>query len=393
MPTKRKILVFIDWYLPGFRAGGPIQSCANLVEHLRLHFDFYIVTRDTDYCETTPYKNIKSNQWNTLADGEQVYYISKKEESLATIKRLCKETDFDFLYLNGVYSLYFSILPLYFFRNQTNKKMVVATRGMFARGAMQVKRTKKSIFLRASKLINLYSNVSFQASNEAEACDIKAALGDKVKILIAANLPKRRNELKQVEKEKVCGKVKLINIARIAPEKNLKFALQLLAGVKAEVEFDFYGPIYQPAYFEECLALIKQLPANVIATYKGSIEPEKVNALFQNYHALFMPSLGENFGHIILEAFVAGCPVVISNKTPWNNLESRKLGFEISLQEQNQFVQAIERLANMPDKEYIDWSSAAFLFGKDYVNNPEILKQNLNLFKDYTSVESINNRK
>ena len=41
---KKKILVFIDWYLPGYRAGGPIQSIANLVNHLDDELDISIVT-------------------------------------------------------------------------------------------------------------------------------------------------------------------------------------------------------------------------------------------------------------------------------------------------------------------------------------------------------------
>jgi len=27
---KKKILVFIDWYLPGYKAGGPVRSMANI---------------------------------------------------------------------------------------------------------------------------------------------------------------------------------------------------------------------------------------------------------------------------------------------------------------------------------------------------------------------------
>ena len=33
--AKKKILIFIDWYLPGYKAGGPVQSVANLVENLK----------------------------------------------------------------------------------------------------------------------------------------------------------------------------------------------------------------------------------------------------------------------------------------------------------------------------------------------------------------------
>ena len=53
--SKKKILIFIDWYLPGYKAGGPIQSVANLVANLKEEFEFSIVTRDTDYCEKLPY--------------------------------------------------------------------------------------------------------------------------------------------------------------------------------------------------------------------------------------------------------------------------------------------------------------------------------------------------
>ena len=75
---KKKVLIFIDWYLPGYKAGGPVQSISNMVEHLKEEFDFSIITRNTDYCERTPYSNILSNQWNALSNGIKVFYFSYK---------------------------------------------------------------------------------------------------------------------------------------------------------------------------------------------------------------------------------------------------------------------------------------------------------------------------
>ncbi|MBI9061941.1 MAG: hypothetical protein JEZ14_08115 [Marinilabiliaceae bacterium] len=46
---KKKILIFIDWFLPGYKAGGPVRSMANMVEYLMEEYDFFIVTRNTDY--------------------------------------------------------------------------------------------------------------------------------------------------------------------------------------------------------------------------------------------------------------------------------------------------------------------------------------------------------
>jgi glycosyltransferase involved in cell wall biosynthesis len=380
MAGKKKVLVFIDWYLPGFRAGGPIQSCANLIAHLSSDYDFYIITRDTDYCETIPYANVKSNTWNKLNESVHVYYLSNSKLSNAAIRQLCSDIDFDFVYLNGIYSFYFSILPLFILRKRKNIKRIVAARGMLAQSAIAVKSLKKSIFLRLAKLTNLYSNVCFQASSEEEAKDIRDALGNTTQVKIAANFPKKGIEFTFKDKPKEVGKLKLLNVARIAPEKNLKFALTALMTVKSEVIFDFYGPVYASNYFEECKQLIKKLPANIHTNYKGIIESEKVRELFLAHHVLLMPTLGENFGHIILESFSAGCPVVISDQTPWKNLKARNLGFELNLDQAQRFADAIDLLANMDSNEFNSWAKAASEFGKQYKDNPEILKQNLTLF-------------
>ena len=56
---NKKILIFIDWFTPGFKAGGPIKSVSNIVNSLFNEFDFYIITSDRDINETEPYQNIE----------------------------------------------------------------------------------------------------------------------------------------------------------------------------------------------------------------------------------------------------------------------------------------------------------------------------------------------
>ena len=43
MKLKKKILCFADYYLQGYKAGGPIQSIANLVENLSDEFEFPMI--------------------------------------------------------------------------------------------------------------------------------------------------------------------------------------------------------------------------------------------------------------------------------------------------------------------------------------------------------------
>jgi hypothetical protein len=47
--SKPQVLAFIDWYKPFYKAGGPVRSMVNLVDHLHDRVDFHIVTGDRDY--------------------------------------------------------------------------------------------------------------------------------------------------------------------------------------------------------------------------------------------------------------------------------------------------------------------------------------------------------
>src|SRR4051794_3647672 len=108
---KKKILILNGQYLPGYKGGGPIQSCVNMVENLADQFDFYILTADRDFKADQPYDNIKVNVWNQVGSAK-VFYMSPNMQTLAGFKRVLNETQFDILYLNGFYSPIFTIKPL-----------------------------------------------------------------------------------------------------------------------------------------------------------------------------------------------------------------------------------------------------------------------------------------
>ncbi|MBK6775958.1 MAG: hypothetical protein IPG74_08995 [Flavobacteriales bacterium] len=108
---KPQVLVFIDWYSPGFKAGGPVRSMVNMVDHLRDRVDFHIVTSDTEYTEDKPYPGIKPDRWTTLPGGEKVWYASNAKTNKSTWKALLSERPWDTVCVNGLYSRWFSIMP------------------------------------------------------------------------------------------------------------------------------------------------------------------------------------------------------------------------------------------------------------------------------------------
>ena len=97
-------------------------------------------------------------------------------------------------------------------------------------------------------------------------------------------------------------------------------------------------------------------------------------------HVLVLPSLGENFGHAIFEAFIAGKPVIISDKTPWQDLQSKDLGWEIPLSNEQGFVNAITEALEMGQHQYNVMSLMCGSFADNYRNNNETRKRYLELF-------------
>ncbi len=376
--AKPRVLVFIDWYAPGYKAGGPVRSLVNLVDHLRDRVDFHIVTRNTDYTENTPYAGITPDAWTTLPGGEKVWYASAAAASRAAWKRILANGPWDALYINGLYSWRYNILPLWLSQRMAGRR-IVAVRGMLAAGAMQHGALKKLLFLSVARMLDLYKGVRFQATNGEEAKVIRLHILKHAEVQVVPNLPRKVvAEVRPITKD--AGSVKLVSIARIAVEKNTLLAIESLHGVKGRVQYHLYGPVYDEAYWSKCQAVIAELPPNVEVKHAGSIPPELVPKVLADHHALFMPSAGENFGHTMLEALTAGRPLLISDRTPWRGLEADQAGWDLPLDKVEACTQAVDNLCAMDQAEYDRWSQGAFGRGMRYLADPAPVEASLQLF-------------
>ena len=79
------ILVFCDYYLPGYKAGGPLRTISNMVDILGDEIHFKIVTRDRDSGDNKPYKDIILNQWLKVGNAD-VLYLSPSKQTCSLFK-------------------------------------------------------------------------------------------------------------------------------------------------------------------------------------------------------------------------------------------------------------------------------------------------------------------
>lgn len=373
MPNiPNRILVLIDWYLPGYRAGGPIQSVNNLVQAMKHQFGIKVVTTDTDHDCDDPYPTVQGDQWNQLEDGTEVFYYTKAGLHLSSLKALLEEEEYDFLYLNSMYSVPFTMWPLWLcWRNQIKGRIVLAPRGMLQAGAVRIKWLKKRIYLFLLGLSGVQKKITWHATDETEARDIEGFFGRGLDIRVAPNLP-RQDQSPWVEVEKVPGEARFVFSSRVSRKKNLEFFLQLLSQVKGKISLDVYGPQEDKEYLEECMAIVHTLTDNVQVLFHEAIPTPELQQKLRAYHISVLTTHAENFGHAIFEGMLAGNPVLISDRTPWRDLQGQKAGWDLPLEDPQNFVSVIQEIIQMDQDMYNLWSHSAWEYARRFKIDPAL---------------------
>jgi glycosyltransferase involved in cell wall biosynthesis len=345
------------------------------------------VTRDRDVGEKEPYTDIKPDQWQKVGNA-MVYYLTAKSNTIKNIQNIISSTPHHILFLNSFFDpLTVKVLLLRRLVRGGLKPVIVAPRGEFAWGSLKLKYPKKFVYIQMAKLLGLYSKVVWHASSKFEAGDIMKIMRiNTYEIHIALDLPTKT--ILKGSPATICQPVndprilKIVFLSRIAREKNLDYALKVLCNIKLKAIFDIYGPTDDATYWKECQKLMANLPGNVSVNYLGSVNPAEVVNIFSSYDLFFLPTAGENYGHVIAESLTAGTPVLISTETPWRDLQSDGFGWDIDLSRVDLFVEIIEKLALSGAQERFKTRTIIKKKIMERLLNPAALEANRQLFKE-----------
>lgn len=384
MPTEKKpvVLTFLRHYLPGFKYGGPVRTLSNMTHCLGDDFEFKVVTLNRDMLETEPYPDVETNQWNRLGKCK-VFYSSQKSISVQGFYQILRQTYHDVLYLNSLFDPLFTTLPLILEKSiyYNKKPIIIATRGELSEGALRLKWWKKKFFLTICKHF-LYRNVTWHASTDDEANLIYKHISPSSRIIVAKNLPDSSNAPAKLpaKHSHQDQSLRIVYLSRIQKNKNLKFALEILLNCSLDIRFDIWGTIEDKSYFSDCMELIKSMPKNISVQYKGIADHTEVHQIMAQYDLFFLTTHGENFGHVILEALSTGTPVLISDLTPWRNLQAARVGWDLPLINQQPFLDALEAASIRIKNDQESWRKQVFSYAQNHLNDPQIIEANRQLF-------------
>lgn len=386
---RPRILIFCEHYLPGNKSGGGMWTVVNLVDRFSDQYDFFVITRNHDgKADSKPYSSVQTGSWNTVR-GHKVYYVDPKCFGVAAASDLFGEVDPQLVFLNSA----FSLTGRMFLEARRKHRIpevpvVLAPCGEVSDGCMSIKPLKKLLFLKYANLFGLYENVIWKASAKEEFDDIRRRIGDRAEIMTAPDLLPRSilpDFDPSMKPDKSPGHIKLVTVARITQKKNLLYLFERLTKLgDYEVELEVIGPVEDQRYWEECQSSIYGLPPNIRVNATGNLDYSEVLERMINSHFFVLPTLHENFGYVFVEAMSAGCPLLLSENTIWENINEANAGCTIPLDDKLGWEAKLKQFAEMDQAEFREMSNSARRFAVrwldssvDMISNQRVLDRAL----------------
>ncbi len=375
--TPLRILAVVQWYPPAYKAGGPIRSVHNLVQLLQREesVSVEVVCGVSDLGDNSPLPGINANQW-VRRENVSIRYQSNPSPWFwwKKLQGNINEPRPDIVYLNSVFGLSFSIVPMVVSK-LFGIRVLLAPRGMLGEGALAIKRKKKKAFLFMAKALGLYKGIAWHASTAQEKKEIQAVFS-RPEVKVALNLPHPATECANPSWDETQH---WLMLGRIQRKKNFHFALQALQNVALrdkKIVVELVGPAEDEGYLTSLLAFKKE---GVRVVYAGAKPPERLKEVWERTHAMLLPTQHENFGHVVLESWAHGRLVMLSNQTPWQGLEGLEVGWDLPLVLRD-WTDAMQVLVDLTEEEWLQKAKQCRHYHARVLANPELVQSNLALF-------------
>ncbi|MFT7592357.1 MAG: glycosyltransferase involved in cell wall biosynthesis [bacterium] len=373
---KKKVLMLTDWFAPGYRAGGPIKSCDNLVKSLSKDIDIKVLTSIYDLGQVK--LPVPKNIWVPYQKAS-VYYAGSFLEYTRKLIGVFLFWRPHKIHINGVFSIKSSIIPLLLTKlTGQRKKVILSLRGMLMPSALHIKSKKKRIYLRIAKSLGLFKNITVHTTNKDELKLSKSSLADFNNITIP-NLPDFSRQSTSI-KSKEAGVLYIVIVGRVHKIKNIHLLPKFLEQVSGQTHTTLIGHLENREYLHTIELAFDGLQHHEFR-YLGEVNGLQVKDIIKQNHLLFLPSQSENYGHAIVESLSQNRPVIISTNTPWQNLMQYTAGFSLKLTEEDTFIKALQYMVDLNQLDYNKYVTGTKKYCAEVVFKDQTKADYLSLYK------------
>ena len=137
----------------------------------------------------------------------------------------------------------------------------------------------------------------------------------------------------------------------------------------SNIRFTIYGPIQEKEYWLKCQQKLQH--SNLDWSYGGDVSSDKVQEYLMKQDIMLFPSKSENYGHVVFEALSVGCIPIVSNRTPWTNLDEIGAGYVVT-RDADSFGLVIRKYIDLDQKEKKKMSNSAIELAKYKVEQSKL---------------------
>ncbi len=122
----------------------------------------------------------------------------------------------------------------------------------------------------------------------------------------------------------------MLFLSRIHPRKGLHTLLEAWASIRRQNDdwrLLVVGPTEDRHYWARAKDLIRAGGLSDSVIYKGVLVGRAKEDAYAAAELFVLPSLFENFGHVVAEALAAGCAVITTTETPWQDVATHGAGW------------------------------------------------------------------
>lgn len=341
---RKKVLIVYHAYFPSEFAVGPANAIRQYVEAMSSHCAFRILTLNFDFASGRPL--FPDSHHVVEGDDAVIEYVPYGRSGLRILAGRMRE-DHDVIDIHSGFDRHLAIPALLLHRLGLSRAGLTlhTPHGIFMPIDMSRGGAKKRAYCAMADLVGLYRGVLHVASSPGEAADIRRAHWRRQDIVeiphftgvvpgIANSGPRRI---------KRANSLKMAFVGRIALQKNLLFAIDVVRRLRFPSELHVYGAA-SPDYWARCQARIAEGTGLCTVVLHGPLNQERLLGVLPDHDVLFHPTLGENFGYAIVESLARGIPVLLSDRSPWLDVADFHAGWALPLADPEAFVARLEEL-------------------------------------------------
>ena len=289
----------------------------------------------------------RSAEMNThLIDGTSVKVKTVPQNiSIKDLETVLFEGHYDLIHGQNLWSPLYSKMA--YVARKHKIPYMMSPRGCLEPWSMKQKRLKKLLAFYLYQKRDLQKAACILATARMEADNIRA-LGINAPIAIIPNgIDVSEYQCRSLD-AKCRVKKQILFLSRIHEKKGIEFLIE--AWVRLHDKYPDWSVVIagngEETYIDHLKEIIRDKGLDACVKIIPPAFGEAKHRLYCESSLFVLPTYSENFGMVIAEAMSCGVPVITTNRTPWQELNDKKLGWCIDLSLEN-LVSAVTQAINM----------------------------------------------